>query len=769
MSSGFFNIGVSGLNVAQIGLMTTGNNIANASTPGFNRQYIEQSPRTPVFSGSGFLGTGANVDSVRRVYNEFLAAQVRTAETNVSELETYGNLISQIDNLLADPGAGVSPVLQGFFAAISDLASTPNSIPARQAMLSAAQALTARFQALDQQFSVMRDGVNSQIVTQVTTINSMVKQVAEINQRIILAQAAGPGQPANDLHDQRDFLVSELNKEIRVTIQKESDGSYSLFFGSGQPLLVGAQIFELKGQPSREDLAHLEVALQAPNGDMISLPESLIGGGKLGGLLRFRSQTLDQAQNSLGRVAMAVATTVNEQHKLGQDLQGVPGGNFFRPIQPYVIGAPVNLGTAQVSAKVLESDYRLEFDGAQFNLVRLSDNRVSSHESLPINVDGITLSLGGGMLAGTPAKPDVFLVRPSAPPAERVVGLSGNIGSATVNTTGSNLQTLVTSDYRLTLIGNGQLTLMRLSDGHTWSGAGPTQQDAIKDLMQQASPLGFEISAVGTMTINDSFLIRPIRYAARDLSLAIGDPRSIAAAMGMTTGAAPQNGGTGQISVGSVEQTNVPLAAPVLLTYESSSSSLIGFPVGSTVMVGLTKHLVTSTTQRIPYSAGATISFGGLAFNLNATPANGQTFIIDPRAAVGMQGFATPNGFADGLGSFDNTRWVRADWSNGGVFANAWSPGQIAFDGSQMTITLDEVSGSLVSGEYRSVDTYGHGYYEVNLMASNVPGTITGFFTYTGPAEGTPHDEIDIEIKGDESYQDAGELLGQRNRASGGD
>lgn len=649
MASGFFNVGVSGLNAAQMGLLTTGHNIANASTEGYNRQYTVQRNNTPVFTGSGFMGTGTGVQTVRRVYSDFLATQVRTAETNVAELEAYSNQIAQIDNLLADPSAGVSPTLQEFFAAVSDLSSTPSSIPARQAMLSAAEALAARFQAVDQQLTSMRDGVNTQIMTEVTTINSMVSQVAEINQRIIIAEAAGPGQPANDLYDQRDKLINDLNQEIRINVQVESDGSYSLFFGTGQPLVVGTQTYRIKAQASAEDLSQLDVALVSPNGQTVPLPESLVSGGKLGGLLQFRSQTLDLAQNSLGQVAMAIASTVNVQHQLGQDLQGLPGGNFFKTLQPSTLGAPGNTGSAQVSASLTDSNYRLEFDGTQFSLTRLSDNTTSTYSSMPITVDGISISLSGGVFSGTSTNPDAFLIRPSAAEEDRVTTVvrnDGTVGSSVVSSSGSNLQTLGTSDYRLQMVGNNQLTLTRLSDGQTWTGSGATQQTALDDVMKQAAPQGFDLSIGGAMAVGDSFLIRPTRYAARDLTLAIADPRSIAAGMAVRTSAAATNGGTGAIGGGEVIAKNTVLAAPFTVRYEASSNSLVGFPAGSRIMVGMQAFDIGSDNTRVPFTSGMSYSIAGKAFSITGAPNDGDVFVIDARDT----GSSTPNTISSLLG-----------------------------------------------------------------------------------------------------------------------
>lgn len=111
--------------------------------------------------------------------------------------------------------------------------------------------------------------------------------------------------------------------------------------------------------------------------------------------------------------------------------------------------------------------------------------------------------------------------------------------------------------------------------------------------------------------------------------------------------------------------------------------------------------------------------------------------------------------FTDELLAFDSARWQAAQWNNGGYFLNGWHPNQLAFADGRMRITLEAdqlglTGKSCVSGEYRTLLSYGHGLYKARLIASSTPGTITAFFTYTGPAEGTQHDEIDVEIKGDD-------------------
>lgn len=419
MGTSIYGIGISALNAAQIGLATTEHNIANANTPGFNRQQVEVGARQPQLLGSSFLGQGADVVAVKRIYNEFLAGQVLSEQTRSSHLDAYYAQIKQIDNLLADPNAGVSPALQNFFNAANSVSSSPESVPARQAMLNSAQFLAARFQSIDARLSDMNNDVNNQIGYSVTSINGLAKQIATLNQNILLAHNT-TGQTPNDLLDQRDYLISQLNKEIKTGIIKQSDGSYNVFVGSGQSLVVGAQSFDLQAVQSLTDPGKLEVAYSGTAaGSFARLQQSSLTGGQLGGLIEFRASTLDAAQSALGHIAIGVAGLVNAQHQLGQDLNGLPGGNLFTLSAPSVnpsTNNALNGSTAVVSASIASysaltgSDYSLQYNGAAagYTLRRLSDNTVTTLASLPQTVDGITISSTAGGAAG-----DVYVIRPT--------------------------------------------------------------------------------------------------------------------------------------------------------------------------------------------------------------------------------------------------------------------------------------------------------------------------------------------------------------------
>lgn len=415
MSTGsIFSIGLSGLNAAQAGLVTTSHNIANVGTEGFTRQVVAQTNRNPQFTGVGFFGQGVEVDSVRRQYSDFLNTQVLAAETQASYLDKFLSQATQIDNLLADPAAGLSPALQDFFSGVQDVAANPASVPSRQSMISLAEAMVSRFQALDARFGEIREGLNGEVRSVVDRINTFASQIADLNQRIVVSQSS-EGRPANDLLDQRDAVVAELNRLVRVNVVTQSDGTYNVFIGTGQSLVVGSQRLTMAVRPSTEDPTGVSVGYVS-GGNFIALPSAVLRGGEIGALFTFRSEVLDPAQNQLGRIAVVLADTFNAQHRLGQDLNGALGTDFFGPPQATVQGRTDNAGSGVLTAvlsdvgQLVASDYRVSVSGVNTYVVtRLSDNVQTTYTGLPQTFDGITLDLA----SGAPAVGDSFLVQPT--------------------------------------------------------------------------------------------------------------------------------------------------------------------------------------------------------------------------------------------------------------------------------------------------------------------------------------------------------------------
>lgn len=419
---------VSGLLTYQRALATTSHNIANVNTPGYSRQIDDIKTLEPELLGTGYIGRGVAVVTTQRVYDQFLIDQVASRTANYNQLEAYQTIANQLDLALGDSDGGLTVALQAFFNAVQQVASNPTSIPARQVLISEGEALTDRFQSLDSQIQNLRNNVNSQLEVTAANVNTLGELIADINLDIVNATGAAGNNPPNDLLDQRDELVRELAELTSVSTSLNSDNSINVYIGNGQALVLGSTANSFTTVRNAYDPSKLEMAFVS--GGTTVIISDFMTGGKIGGLLDVREELIDKAQLDLGRIAIGVASAFNAQHIAGDDLSGTPGGLFFTAVNsnsPTVMQSANNdvlSGTLSVTIPVpintnvnnlKASDYRLDYDGANFSLVRLSDDVTVDSGfgvgGLPRTIasEGIELSaMTGPVVAG-----DSFLIRPT--------------------------------------------------------------------------------------------------------------------------------------------------------------------------------------------------------------------------------------------------------------------------------------------------------------------------------------------------------------------
>ncbi|MCX7113822.1 MAG: flagellar hook-associated protein FlgK [Proteobacteria bacterium] len=423
------NIAQSGLNAAQIGVSVTGNNIANASTPGYNREVLAQVPAGTA-NGSRFIGLGTEVAGIQRVYSDVLTTQLRSTQSAQSGLDTFQTQISQLDSLFSDSSSGLASALQNFQAGIKGLAANPADPAYRQSALSSTQSLVLRFQGINSQLSQVSQGVDNQVGESITAINSLTVQIAQSNQAISLAQqSAATDAPPNNLLDHRDQLLLALGKQVKIDVTQQG-GIVSVSFAKGEPLVTGTQAFALKTLSSPDNPSQMAVG-QEQNGKTLTLDDNdLLGGGALGGLLQFSMQSLEPAKNALGQIAVGLAAQFNAQNKLGLDANGTLGGDIFGIATPQAFANRNNTSNAVLAASIGDasaltaSDYSVKYDGSSYKVTRLADGNVLSNaNALPANpIDGIVFSVA----SGNPAVGDEFLVRPTANGASSIALLTND-------------------------------------------------------------------------------------------------------------------------------------------------------------------------------------------------------------------------------------------------------------------------------------------------------------------------------------------------------
>ncbi|WP_436895333.1 flagellar hook-associated protein FlgK [Enterobacter hormaechei] len=414
--SSLINSAMSGLSAAQSALNTVSNNISSYNVAGYTRQTTILGASNSTLTGGGWVGNGVYVSGVQREYDAFITNQLRAAQNQSSGLTTRYQQMSKIDDVLSDTTNSLSANLQDFFKSLQTLVSNAEDPAARQTVLGKADGLVNQFKTNDQYLRDQDAQVNTAISTSVDQINNYAKQIANLNDQISRLTGVGAGASPNELLDQRDQLVSELNKIVGVDVTAQDSGTYNISIANGYTLVQGSNASQLAAVKSSADPARTTIAYVDAAAGNVEISEKQITTGSLGGLLTFRSQDLDQARNTLNQMALAFADAMNTQHQAGFDANGDKGGKLFDFGSPAVLSNGKNTGSASVTAtmtdstKVQATNYKVEYNGTDWTITRLSDN--TSFTAKPdasgnLSFDGLNVKI-----SGSANNKDSFIVKP---------------------------------------------------------------------------------------------------------------------------------------------------------------------------------------------------------------------------------------------------------------------------------------------------------------------------------------------------------------------
>ncbi len=429
--AGLIGIGLTGLKSHQSALNTTGNNVTNTNTPGYSRQEVIFETNPSQFVGYGYQGAGVNISDIQRISDQFLIDQYRADTTVYNYQDSFVSHINVLDNLLADVTTGLSPAMSNFFKALQGGSDDPTSIPERQLILSQSEGLVTRFNSLYARLQDQEVIIGQEMSAHVSTINSLASGIAELNHAITLASGGGGGSLPNDLLDQRDEKLRELGELVQVNVIQRGDRQVDVIIGNGEALVVGNVSNQLTIEQSTMDPSQRDIAIIDPDGRSRVITQT-IAGGKLGGIIEFRDGVLRETTNAMGRLGIVLADSINEQHRLGMDLEGHLGGNFFADVNSDLSATsrfvsndnnvlPLDrVGRVDIidTTQLTTDDYVLEFKGPtnqDYVLSRLSTGDTVRAGTLPgyfpaeIEVEGFRITLQSGSFQ----QGDEFLIQPT--------------------------------------------------------------------------------------------------------------------------------------------------------------------------------------------------------------------------------------------------------------------------------------------------------------------------------------------------------------------
>jgi flagellar hook-associated protein 1 FlgK len=342
---------LAGVNTTQQGLSVIAGNVANANTPG----YVDESVNQVETAAAGQGGTSVDVTGINRNLNTLLQSQLWTETSGGSYADTTSQFYQQLQNVYGTPGTSTSfdGIYDSFTSSLQALAASPSSTSDQTAVVSAAQAVAQNLNSMTSSIQQLRSQAEEGISDDVQTANSMLQQIAQINQQLMGTTVSDSSTAA--LEDQRDQDVSQLTQLMNVNVVQNSNNQISLFTGTGQQMVSGSQASQLSfnnagslsatalwsANPSQDGAGTITLTSQSgTTTDLVAT--NAIQSGEIGAYLQMRDTVLPQAQNQLDEMANQMSQALSNQTTAGTavtsgsqsgysvDIGGLSAGNSLQ-------------------------------------------------------------------------------------------------------------------------------------------------------------------------------------------------------------------------------------------------------------------------------------------------------------------------------------------------------------------------------------------------------------------------------------------------------
>lgn len=325
---GSVEIALRALQAQRLALDVIAHNIANANTPGYSRQVARLQPTPPYpwpgltrGAGAGQLGTGVRVAEIDRLRDAFTDLQLRQQLALTGYHTVLADGYAQVEAVFNEPSdSSLNQQLGRFFNAWQELALNPQDTAIRVSLVESARNLAGLFNRMAGQLQQLQHDLDFRVINQVAEINRLADRIAQLNAQI--GQIQGTGQNPNDLLDQRDALLDDLARIVRVAYVEAPNGQVTVYIG-GRMLVHNEQAFSLTTAAGPGGFAE---PVWAEDGAPVGLDD---GSGELAAALRMRDTVIPGKLANLNSLAAALAGAVNAAHQAGYGLDGSTGLDFF--------------------------------------------------------------------------------------------------------------------------------------------------------------------------------------------------------------------------------------------------------------------------------------------------------------------------------------------------------------------------------------------------------------------------------------------------------
>ena len=309
------NIGYSGASTAQVELNVTAQNTANAMTDGYTRQVAMTSTIGASSGSANSAGNGVQVDSIRRVSNQYQVNQVWYAASDYGYYNTQQEYLTQLETVLSDDNSSLSGGFDNFFAALNEATTSPDDSALREQVISESGALALRVNNTLDYIDSQSSQIVSQEQTYIAQVNTLTSGIASYNQQITEAEANGDN--ASALYDARDQMVEQLSGIMDVQVNIDDEGNYNVTLQNGQPLVSGQESSTIELDTNADGTQSMSLTFAGTTSSM-----NTDTGGSLGALVDYQNGILTPLTGTINSMAEQFADAVNTQLAQGYDLSG---------------------------------------------------------------------------------------------------------------------------------------------------------------------------------------------------------------------------------------------------------------------------------------------------------------------------------------------------------------------------------------------------------------------------------------------------------------
>ena len=338
---------------------------------------MEIQSQVPQNHGRYQIGMGSRTATVERINNPYLEKQIGEEQSSLGFLGGQSDALMRVEQVYNEQmNKGLNTYVTEFFNAFRELANNPESVATRTLVKETADHVTKDFSRMNKQLTDIRKDIDNQVATHVEEINGYAKEIAKLNEKITQTEMGGKGgAPANDQRDRRDLLVKKLGERINIKWAEGSDGSVTISAGNNAILVAGSDYksLEVQSTPARGDKGEGNFDIiyrSSEHATPVEVTEQLRG-GKIGGLLQVRDETITAIMNDMDEMAYNLATHVNDLHSQGYDGMNRTGQNFFAPI----IGMNGASSKLKLAQEIQEDPTRIAAAAAPYSP---ADNRVAN-------------------------------------------------------------------------------------------------------------------------------------------------------------------------------------------------------------------------------------------------------------------------------------------------------------------------------------------------------------------------------------------------------